>query len=302
MNRYIRKLLGMMRQDKQRQGAVHQRQLPVRTSKEWRAYWQSLGQPWRTEPEVDAMRQEELAQCRLTVADIVEGIYPFNKMKLSRADVEWLLTTHEGGRGPVDWNDESQRAREGLDLRGADLRYVDLKNLPMARLRGALTWKEQPYLTEERRQEALILLEGADLKYAHLEGAILADVRLEKVDLRAAHLEYAYLIRTHLERVSLEDVHLERANLLGAYLEDAFLGGVVLADEKYIGPRLLGVHWENSDLGIVNWTQVRILDDEYRARQKKLNQKVKEKIHVLSNTRGLFEPIVSLLLHSSHKG
>ena len=277
MNRSIRKLLGTMRQDKQRPGAVEPRPLPVRTAGEWQAYWQSQGQPWRTEPEIDVMRQEELAKSRLTVPDIGEGIYPFKKVKLSRADVEWLLATHEGGRGPVDWNNESQRAREGLDLRGADLRDVDLKHLPMARLRGALTWQEQPYLTEERRQEAVILLEGADLKYAHLEGAILADVRLKKVDLRAVHFAYAYLVRTHLEGVSLEDAHLERANLLAAYLEDTFLGGVVLADEHHIGPRLLGVHWEKTDLGDVNWTQVRILDDEYRARQKKREQRVKEK-------------------------
>lgn len=151
MNRSIHKLLGMMRQDKPRPDAVEPRQFPVRTAEAWRAYWQSQGQPWRTEPEIEVTRQEKLAQCRLTVPDIEEGIYPFKKMKLNRADVEWLLATHEGGRGPVDWNDESQHAREGLDLRGADLRDVDLKHLPMARLRGALTWQEHPYLTEERR-------------------------------------------------------------------------------------------------------------------------------------------------------
>src|SRR5258708_29345548 len=41
-------------------------------------------------------------------------------MKLSRADVEWLLATHENGRGPVDWSDGSQRGREELDVHGAD--------------------------------------------------------------------------------------------------------------------------------------------------------------------------------------
>ena len=42
-------------------------------------------------------------------------------VKLNRADVEWLLATHENGRGPVIWSDETQRERIGLDLRGADL-------------------------------------------------------------------------------------------------------------------------------------------------------------------------------------
>ena len=65
----------------------------------WSAYWIAQGQPWRTEPEVDSKRQEELAQRRTIAPDIEKGIYPFKGMKLSRADVEWLLSTHENGRG-----------------------------------------------------------------------------------------------------------------------------------------------------------------------------------------------------------
>ena len=63
------------------------------------------------------------------------GIYPFRDIKLSRVDIEWLLETHENGRGPVDWSDEHQREREGLDLRGADL-----GDLPLAGICGGLTW------------------------------------------------------------------------------------------------------------------------------------------------------------------
>src|SRR2546427_5724822 len=92
----------------------------------WKAYWQAQGQPWRTEPEIDTKRQEELTQRRTIVPDIEKGIYPFKGMKLSRADVEWLLATHENGRGPVDWSDENQREREGLDLRGVDLHQENL--------------------------------------------------------------------------------------------------------------------------------------------------------------------------------
>src|SRR5437016_2827225 len=71
----------------------------------WHAYWTAQGQPWRTEPEIDPKRQAELARHRATVPDIEKGIYPFKEVKLSRADVEWLLATHENGQGPVDWND-----------------------------------------------------------------------------------------------------------------------------------------------------------------------------------------------------
>ena len=30
----------------------------------WPAYWNTQGQPWRTEPEIDTKRQKELAQRR----------------------------------------------------------------------------------------------------------------------------------------------------------------------------------------------------------------------------------------------
>jgi hypothetical protein len=35
----------------------------------WRAYWERLGQPWRTEPEIDNARQEELASLRAITID-----------------------------------------------------------------------------------------------------------------------------------------------------------------------------------------------------------------------------------------
>ncbi len=105
----------------------------------WRSYWKAQGQPWRTEPEIDGVRQAELAQRRDIVPDMEKGIYPFKGVKLSRADIEWLLATHESGRGPIGWNEEQQREREGLDMRGADLRSTDLTYLPLACLRGGLS-------------------------------------------------------------------------------------------------------------------------------------------------------------------
>src|SRR5450755_4239997 len=126
MNKYVSKLFGIMFQSQQTQQIVRGPLQHVPTSpEEWRVHWQTKGLQWRTEPEIDRKRQEELRRCRVVVPDTERGIYPFKGMRLSRADVEWLLTTHENGRGPVDWNDESQREREGLDLRGALLQGVD---------------------------------------------------------------------------------------------------------------------------------------------------------------------------------
>lgn len=93
-------------------------------------YWEAQGQPWRTECEIYAKRQAYLSKRRAIVPDIEKGVYPFINISLSRADVEWLLATHENGQGPVDWSDEQQRDRKGLDLRGASLSRIDLSNLP----------------------------------------------------------------------------------------------------------------------------------------------------------------------------
>src|SRR5260370_25252932 len=92
--------------------------------------------PWRKEPEISSERQADLAQALHPLSDIRRGIYPFKGMRLSRADIEWLLATHEGGRGPVAWADAESRPRAGLDLRGAILSGADLSNLPLTRLIG----------------------------------------------------------------------------------------------------------------------------------------------------------------------
>lgn len=92
----------------------------------WRAYWAAQGIPWRREPGIDAARQAYLAERRDVQPDIERGIYPFRGIYLSRADVEWLLATHDDGRGPIDPYDESDR-RQGLDLRGAMLGHADYR-------------------------------------------------------------------------------------------------------------------------------------------------------------------------------
>src|SRR5436305_9678554 len=97
---------------------------------------------WRIGPEIDFERQTFLTQRLAIQPDIQRGIYPFKDVKLGRADVEWLLTTHEEGRGPIDWNDVKQRKLWGLDLRGANLCQVDLRKLPLTRVRGGLTREE----------------------------------------------------------------------------------------------------------------------------------------------------------------
>src|SRR5216683_1250399 len=253
----------------------------------WLAYWQEQNQPWRTEPEISPERRGELEKRRALVPDIEKGIYPFKGIKLDRADVEWLLATHRGG--PVKWSDERKREREGLDVRGADLQHADLHGLPLTRLRGGLPFHKWLDVTEEQRRLAAVLMRGANLWKAQLEGADLSEAQLEGADLSGAQLKGADLSRAQLKGADLSEAQLEGASFIGAQLEgadlsEAQLGGadlsgaqlkrailrnVILGDQQRIGPRHADLQWGETNLAVVDWSQVAALGDEHQARQKK---------------------------------
>ena len=277
----------------------------------WIAHWEKQGQPWRAEPEINEERQKYLDERRSIVPVIEKGIYPFKDIKLNRADVEWLLATHENGRGPIDWHDANQRERMGLDLRGADLRRVNLCKLPLACLCGALNLEEISVLPDpsDALEESIwmIHLEGANLSGAHLEGANLFQAHLEGADLTCAFLDEAILsgaylesaflnlaslkgtllVNTHLEQAVLTSACLDKTNLIGAYLgksylHRAFLGDIDLQDatlsnENGIGPYLVDVHWRDTTLAVVKWSQVKMLGEEYEAGEKQYNGEDKYK-------------------------
>jgi hypothetical protein len=211
----------------------------------WRAYWAALGLPWRTEPEIGAERQAYLAERRAVTPDIEHGIYPFKdvELKLTRADVEWLLATHESGgyTSPVDWSDPKQREREGLDLRGADLREVDLSDLPLARLRGGLALDDWARATPAQGEAAAVLLQDANLRQAQLQGAYLTRAQLHGATLRLAFLDAA-----------------------------TYLNGIVLGDKKHGIIHLVDVRWGGANLAVVDWAAVHILGDEQAAWEWKL--------------------------------
>ena len=221
----------------------------------WRAFWMPQGWPWRTQPEIDEQRQTYLGAQRHVTPQTKKGIYPFKDVRLSRADVEWLLATHESGgmHGPVEWSDERQREREGLDLRGADLSAVDLASLPLARLRGGLTEDEWRNAQAHQVEAAALHLEAADISGAHLEGAILEGAHLEETRLRDAYMERANLRFAHLEGASLANASLEHAALLGATLDGAILNGAhlefaELGNVSLAGAELFAAHLEGARL------------------------------------------------------
>jgi uncharacterized protein YjbI with pentapeptide repeats len=244
---------------------------------------------WRTEPEIDLERQHFLTTCLSTPPDVTRNVYPFKNVRLTRADIEWLLATHEGGRGPVDWADGEQGERVGLDLRGAHLQGADLRRLPLARVYGGLTIEEWKAATLEQRDGAGVWLEGADLSEAHLEGAILRGAHLEGAILRKAAMQGAVLYKAHLNGAYFRDAHLERANLAAANLEGAYLRstflegtdlrkaffdsrtsleGALLSSKRVECARVAEVCWSDVNLSLVDWRQVRMLGDEYKACQR----------------------------------
>jgi uncharacterized protein YjbI with pentapeptide repeats len=252
----------------------------------------SASPTWRTELEIDGERQQFLRQCLAIVPDIQQGTYPFKDITLTRADIEWLLTNHHGGHGPIDWNDPQQRKSWGLDLRGANLCHVDLRNLPLTRTRGGLIREEWNPTTLEQRHMAGVHLQGADLSDAHLEGSVLQGAHMEGATLRGAHLEEANLFRAYLNDAYLRGAHLERTALRGtrmegAYLLEAHLQGadlrntffdsatnlerMTLSDEKLGCALLADVHWGSVNLSVVNWTQVKKLGDEDKVRRRERN-------------------------------
>lgn len=230
----------------------------------WRAYLQS--QKWCREPEIADERKQELDRLRKTRANFQSGTFPFGGQKLTRAEVEWLLVTHGDGQGPVNWCDPDQDKREGLDLRGADLRDVDLSYLPLSKLIGGLPWSDWRDATVEQRDKAAIRLDNAYMLETHLEGASLRSAHLEGAYLRYAHFDWAYIRYAHFEGASLRYATLVRANMGGAFFNDASqLDQAVVSDDQGNCALLGGVHWNGVDLSGIDWPTVKKLGDEHRA-------------------------------------
>ena len=243
----------------------------------WRACWKLRGQSWRTEPEINKKRQQQLARCLATLPNIEEGIYPFKGMKLSRSDVEWLLTNHENGKGPIDWNDETQRGREGLDLRGADLREVDLSGLPLAKLRCGVTYQERRITTRHQRLMASAHLEEANLSHTNLQGATFRNARLEGSNLEFAHLEGIDFVSAHLEGAYLAQADLSGAYLRRAFLDSGtFLNNISLFTETAGFGSLVDVNWGGANLATIQWQQLKSVGEERRAKQEKIQGKTKD--------------------------
>jgi uncharacterized protein YjbI with pentapeptide repeats len=206
----------------------------------WKAYWRTCNQPWRTEPEISLHRQAELSAWRNRDSPGRSEVDSSQRVKLSRADIEWLLSTHRHGAGPIDWQDEEQLQMEGLDLRGADVSDgINLRGLPLTRLVGGFAREERIDKSVVRSNlAATAYLEKADFFEAHLEGARLAGAHMAEADFRLASLRGADLRAGNLSKANLTGANVVGANFTNAQLQEAYLTGAQLEGAKFYGADL----------------------------------------------------------------
>ena len=109
------------------------------------------------------------------------------------------------------------------------------------------------------------LLEGADLKYANLDGAILAGA-----DLKRAYLSFGKLAGADLRNADLEGAILRAADLAEAMLINARLDGVKLLDANLQSANLHGASLRGANLAGADLNGVRGLSDERLAEAESL--------------------------------
>ncbi len=136
-------------------------------------------------------------------------------------------------------------------------------------------------------------LEGAKLTNAYLEGANLFRAYLEEAEFTLANMQRAYLNESYLGGAKLAGAHLEGANLRSAHLEGismpptnlrkAFfdsateLDGVILGNAEHGFVKLADVSWGGVNLSVVKWSEVKMLGDEFEARQTTSEGKKKDR-------------------------
>ncbi|MBI4401230.1 MAG: pentapeptide repeat-containing protein [Nitrospirae bacterium] len=112
-------------------------------------------------------------------------------------------------------------------------------------------------------------LRRANLSGAHLEGAILSEVRLEEANLAGINLEEAILREARLEHSNLTEANLQGAFLLntsfkGARLRNANLQGAFLGGTRFDEADLLGADF--TDAFGLTWEQIQTAKRDHKTR------------------------------------
>lgn len=138
-------------------------------------------------------------------------------------------------------------------------------------------------LWREEHLDLLPDLSNADLSGLTMVGANLKGTNLEKSSLKGNDLKNADLSNAHLEGADLSYTQLAGANLRRAFFDNATrLDNAMVRDEKGNSFLLADVRWGGVNLAVVDWTSVKMVGDEYVARQKKHDGKMKEQVRRLN--------------------
>jgi uncharacterized protein YjbI with pentapeptide repeats len=212
---------------------------------------------------VDAERESFLLNCLSVEADLSQRLFPFKGVRLERRDIEWLIAFQQGTVSQTEVPGSPRQASGFVDLRGADLRDVDLSRLNLKGMLGGLSDRERFAASQDIEEAASVDLRGATLfltdldgaqlagarldeaymASARLQGACLASANLTRADLRSAHLEDVMIEGAILDGADLTRIHLERADIRGASFRNADLKFALLMEAD-----LREVHFESADL------------------------------------------------------
>jgi pentapeptide repeat protein len=147
------------------------------------------------------------------------------------------------------------------------------------------------------RKKAAVILDGANLRQTHLEGAILYNALmrgtslqgafLQKAQVRWARMEGSRMREAHLEEADLHNAHLEGVTLKRAFLNEADLSKAFFDTASSITtlgppdaiPLLAEVRWGGVNLTQIDWSQVTIIGDERIARKQKRGVQQLEHFH-----------------------
>ena len=138
-----------------------------------------------------------------------------------------------------------------INLQGSWLNGADLRK---ARLQGAIlagTHLQRATLSEARLQEANLVqarLQGADLREAQLQKVDLSKARLQGAILQGAKLQCAKLIESYLQGAFLYLARLQKADFHWAYLQGAYLENAHLQGANLFGARLQGAMLQGAKL------------------------------------------------------
>ena len=198
------------------------------------------------------------------------------KAILSEAQLEGAILNEAQLEGAVLIKAKLEQAQLiAAQLKGADFSQAELQgaSLLRAQLQGAHMWMAQLQGAILERTQ----LEGADFGGAHMEGVHLIKAQLKGADFGGTHMEGALLMEAQIEGADFSQAQLKGVNFSQAQLEGAILNEIILADEHGVGPRLVDAQWGNTNLTVVDWSQMSILGDEHEAQQKISDEEKKDK-------------------------